>query len=93
MGTFHPDPHPLHGITCVVDTRGPRLWVGRVGTVDASGVLLMGADLFEETPGGPTKEEFVRRAASMGVWERHRRVLVPADEVASVRRLGDVEGA
>jgi hypothetical protein len=87
VGTFHPDAHALHGITCVVDPKGPRLYVGRVGTVDEAGVLLMGADLFEETPGGPTKAQFLERAARLGVWERLTQVRVPASEVASVAPL------
>jgi hypothetical protein len=92
VGTFHRDHHPLHGITCVVDTAGPRLYVGRVGTIDEGGVLLMGADLFEETPGGTTKADFLTRAVRVGVWERHAQVHVPATEVRSVQPLSEVAG-
>ena len=74
-----------------MDTKGPRVWVGRVGTIDAAGVLLMGADVFEEAPGAGTKADFLARVARLGFWERHGQVRVPAAEVASVRPLGDLE--
>lgn len=93
MGTFHHDTHPLHGITCVVDTKGPRVWVGRVATIDGTGVQLMGADLFDEAPGGETKADFLARVARLGFWERHGQVRVPAEEVVSVRPLGELRTA
>ena len=42
MGTFHHDKHELHGITVVVDTEGPKVFVGRcdeeaIGKVGTSG--------------------------------------------------------
>ena len=90
MGTFHHDTHPLHGITCVLDTAGPRLYVGRLHEADARTVLLHDADVFDEVAGGPTKEQYLARAAAVGVWPRHRSLAVDAAEVTSVRRLGDV---
>jgi hypothetical protein len=92
MATFHPGHHPLHGVTCAVDTTGPRLFVGRIGSIDGGGVVLMGADLFEETPGGPSKADYLARAARFGVWERHGQVLVTASEVRSVRPLSEFAG-
>ena len=89
MGTFHRDAHPLHGITCVVDTRGPRLYVGRVGTIDGECVVLMAAAVFEEEPGGLSKDEWLARAARIGVHERPGEVRVPASDVAGVRPLAE----
>ena len=40
MGTFHQDRGELHGITVVVDTRGPRVYVGRCETEDAQEIVL-----------------------------------------------------
>lgn len=88
--TFHPHAHDLHGITCVVDTTGSRVYVGRVDVVDQHGIVLMGVDVHEEQPGTISKREFVRRAARTGAWPRFDRVLVPAGEVLSVERLADV---
>ncbi len=90
MGTFHHDAHELHGITCVVETTGPRTFIGRVDTIDARGVVMHDADLHEEAPGASTKDAWIVKAARVGHWPRHPTVVVPVDEVASVRRLGDV---
>jgi hypothetical protein len=89
MGTFHPHAHPLHGITCVVDTKGARVLVGRVDTADEREVVLLDVDVHEEAPGAASKDEWVRRTARVGPWRRHARVAVPAGEVASIRRLAE----
>lgn len=90
MGTFHQDTHALHGITCVVETRGARLYVGRVHEAGPDGVLLHDVDVFEEVAGGPTKAAYLARAAQVGVWVRHKSFVVPAADVTSIRRLGDL---
>jgi len=90
MGTFHQDKGELHGVTVVVDTDGPEVFVGRCHEVRPDGVLLLDADVHAAAEGAPSKDEWVRRAALYGVWGRHRQVLVPASKVTSIRRLGDV---
>ena len=91
MGTFHDDLGALHGITVVVDTNGPRVVVGRCHEMTEQGILLHDADVHDASEGDVSKEEFVRRAAEVGVWAKHKSFIVPADEVTSVTRLGDVE--
>ncbi len=39
MGTFHQGKSDLHGITVVVETRGPELYVGRCDDVTERGVI------------------------------------------------------
>ncbi len=90
MGTFHHDTHELHGMTVVVETRDGPIYVGRCDTVREDGVVLVAADRFEPTSGGPTREEYLATAARYGVHERLAHVLVPAATVTSVRRLADV---
>lgn len=90
MGTFHQDKGELHGVTVVVDTDGPEVFVGRCHEVRPDGVLLLDADAYAATEGAVSKDAWVRRAAEYGVWARHRQVLVPAAKVTSIRRLGDV---
>jgi hypothetical protein len=90
VGTFHREAHALHGITVVLDLRGPRVVVGRLDTMDERSVVLRDADVHEEAPGGPTKAEYLRQAARFGTWKKHDRLVVPASEVASLVRLGDV---
>jgi hypothetical protein len=90
VGTFHQDKGELHGITVVVDTDGPEVFVGRCHEVTPEGVVLLDADVHRAEPGQPGKEEWVRRAALYGVWARHRHLVVPQARVASIRRLGEV---
>ncbi len=92
MGTFHHGKGDLHGITVVVDTHGPEIWIGRCDTVTDEGVLLLGADRHEVEAEGrsPSKDEWVGKAARFGAWPRIDRVVVPASVVASIRRLSDV---
>jgi hypothetical protein len=91
MGTFHQDKGELHGITVVVDTTGPEVFVGRCHEVTAAGVVLLDADAHVADEGAASKDAWVRRAARFGVWGRHRHLVVPGERVASIRRLGDVE--
>jgi hypothetical protein len=89
MGTFHHDKGDLHGITVVVDTAGPRVYVGRCDTMDDDRIVLLDADLHEDGEQGRSKADYVRRAAMVGVWKKLDRVVVPMSEVASVRRLSE----
>lgn len=90
MGTFHDDKCPLHGITVVVDTPGPRVYVGRCDDMDDREIVLMDADVHEERPGGPSKEAYLARAARVGVFKRHDRLVIPRSEARSVRRLSEM---
>ena len=90
MGTFHHDAHALHGITVAVDTKGPRVFVGRVDTIDAQGVVLLDVDVHDEAAGGTSKADYLKQAAKFGTWKKHERVVVPTADVASVTRLGDL---
>lgn len=90
MGTFHSDKGELHGITVVVDTRGPKVYVGRCDEITDTAVVLLDVDEHVDGDDGRSKEEYVRRAARFGVWKKHRRLVVPRTEVESVRRLGSI---
>ena len=93
MGTFHQGKHELHGITVVVETDGPELYVGRCDDVDEGRVILLDADVHREGDGGASRAEYLARAARFGVWAKHRRLVVPRERVASVRPLGELAGA
>jgi len=90
MGTFHQGKSELHGITVVVDTTGPEIFVGRCDDEDDRGILLNDADVHRDGDGGRSKEEYLQRAAQLGVWKKYDRLLVPRDRIVSVRRLGEV---
>jgi hypothetical protein len=97
MGTFHHGRSPLHGITVVVGTRGPELYVGRCDDEDERQVVLLDADVHraapEGEPGGsaPERAAFLRRAAQVGVWGKLRRVVIPRSQVTELRPLGEIE--
>ncbi len=90
MGTFHSDHGPLHGITVVVDTHGPSVYIGRCHEERPDGIVLLDADHHEERTGGKTKREYIGEAARVGTWKRHERIVIPRAEIASVRRLGEL---
>ena len=95
MGTFHHDKGELHGITVVVDTHGPQVYIGRCDTVLPDGIVLLDGDVHDETEAGSdgtpvSKDAYVAKAAKFGVWKRFDRVIVPTNDVASIRRLGEI---
>ncbi len=90
MGTFHDDKHELHGITVVVDTAGPEIWIGRCDDMDERQVVLLDADVHREGDGGRSKQQYLERAARFGVWKKYDRVRIERDGVVSVRRLGEL---
>ena len=90
MGTFHHDKSELHGITVVVDTSGPEIYVGRCDDMDDERVILLDVDVHHDGEDGKSKDEYVTRAARFGVYKQHDRIEVPAERIASVRRLGEI---
>jgi len=90
MGTFHHDKHELHGITVVVDTAGPEIYVGRCDDIDDRRVILLDADLHRAGENGHSKDAWLERASQFGVWPKHPRLVLDRSEVTSVRRLGEV---
>jgi len=89
MGTFHDDRGDLHGITVVVETAGPEVFVGRFDLNDGASILLHDVDLHAEGEDGQSNADWVSNAARFGVWKKHASVRVPTDGVTSVRPLLD----
>ena len=93
MGTFHHDRHELHGVTVVVETDARETWIGRCDDIDARSVILRDADVFRAAPENEAtgdREAWLGAARRVGVWPRHRRAVIPAESVASVRRLAEL---
>ncbi len=90
MGTFHQNKHELHGITVVVDTDGPEIFVGRCDDMDAEKVILLAVDVHRDGDGERPKEAYVKRAAQCGTCTKHGHLVVDRARVTSVRRLGDL---
>ena len=90
MGTFHKDKSALHGITVVVDTTGPRVYIGRCDDEDSQQVILLDVDFHEDGANGKSKADYVKRAAKFGAWKKLDHVIIPRAEVVSITRLGEV---
>jgi hypothetical protein len=86
----HEHKHELHGITVVVETTGPELWIGRCDDVVGEGVILRDADVHRQGEGEKPRADWLDRARRFGVHPHHRRTVVPADRVASIRRLAEI---
>ena len=90
MGTFHSGKGELHGITVVVDTLGPKVYIGRCWEMDDRQIVLVDVDEHEEGDGGRSKDEFIRQAAKVGPWKKRDRVALPRSQVGSVMPLGAI---
>ena len=90
MGTFHQGRSELHGITVVVDTTGPEIFIGRCDDETGEGIILYDVDVHRDGDGGRSKEDYVKRAAMLGIWKKHDALMIPKEKIASVRRLGEV---
>lgn len=90
MGTFHHDKGELHGITVVVDTSGPEIFVGRCDTQDDASIVLLDVDFHEDGAEGKSKQDWLDRVAMVGPWAKHPRVVLPMEKVASVKKLAEL---
>ncbi|MGD8698058.1 MAG: hypothetical protein PVJ43_02135 [Gemmatimonadales bacterium] len=90
MGTFHSGKGHLHGITVVVDTKGPRVYIGRCWEMDDRRIVLVDVDEHADGQDGRSKRDFIRQAAKVGVWKKHERVVLAHEQVDSVAPLGAI---
>jgi hypothetical protein len=86
---FHPGHQELHGVTVVLETRGPRTYVGRFDHQDERGVHLHDVGVHDATLSELSREEFLHRCDKFGIRTEMRDLLVPSGEVARMRRLVD----
>jgi hypothetical protein len=87
---FHPGHAELHGITVVLENKGALTYVGRYDTEDERGIHLLDAGVHDAGAGDASREEYVRRSAKFGVRGDHKHLVVPADQVARITRLGEM---
>jgi hypothetical protein len=87
---FHPGHVELHGITVVLETRGPQTYVGRYDSEDAAGVHLLDVGVHDASVGQVSKDEYVRRSAQFGIRTDHKHVVVPIEQVSKITRLGEM---
>lgn len=87
---FHPGHAELHGITVVVETRGPQTFVGRYDREDERGVHLLDVGVHDERAAGLSKADYLGRTTKFGVRSDHKHLVVPSDEIAQISRLVDL---
>lgn len=92
MGTFHDDKGELHGITVIVETDGPEVFVGRFDEQTERGVILLDADTHQEGEDGRSNEEYLQGAAEYGVWKKYDRLVIAQGKVKRIYPLGEVKG-
>jgi hypothetical protein len=86
---FHPGHAELHGVTVIVETHGPRTYVGRYDSEDAQGLHMLDVAIHEE-PAEVSKDEYIRKSAKFGIRSQHRHLLIPREEVVRITRLGEL---
>jgi hypothetical protein len=86
---FHPGHQELHGVTVVLETCGDQTYVGRFDSQDERGVHMHDVGVHDASVSSRSKDEFLRRCDKFGIRPEHKDLLVPADNVASIRRLVD----
>jgi hypothetical protein len=89
---FHPGHHELHGVTVVLETRSARTYVGRFDCQDEHGVHLLDVGVHQGgSDGGSSREDYLNRTLKFGVRAEHKHVVVPADDVAGIKRLTELK--
>jgi hypothetical protein len=88
---FHPGHAELHGITVIVETNGPRTYVGRYDSQDQQGVHMLDVGVHDQVAAAElSKEEFIKKSAKFGIRPQHKHLIVPSGEVVRVTRLVEV---
>lgn len=86
----HQEKSEHHGMTLVVDTDGPEVYIGRCDDVTEREVILLDVDVHRDGDDGRSKQQYVERAAQVGVWKKHDMFVLPRGRVTSIRRLGEI---
>lgn len=79
-----------HGINVVVETHGPRVYIGRFDSLNGFAALLHDCDV-HDAAAGEDKERYIRESATYGIDVKQRDVSVDVMQIARVRLLGEIE--
>ena len=82
----------LHGKTILVKMADGKLYVGRCSRFVERDLILVHADLHEETEGSPPRDEYLKKISKMGHWPRIEKIFLPCDEIDSVERIKERTG-
>lgn len=84
---FHPGHHDLHGITVVVDTVGPRTFIGRFDRIEDGRIQLL--NVAPHDPAAGSRDEFVRRSHKFGVPAALGHLALPESDVTAILPLSE----
>ena len=76
----------------MVETNGSLTYVGRYDSEDERGVLMLDVGVHDAAAGALSREEYLRRSAKFGIRSEHKHLVVPADQVSRIMRLGEMVG-
>ena len=93
MGTFHDNLGPLHGITVVVQTNTPTVYVGRCHEATPDFVLLHDVDEHTDGDNNQSTDQYIAQAAKWGVFKKHNALRIPGDIVTQVTPLNQFPSA
>ena len=81
------NPEELHGMTVVVETSGPTVFIGRFDQQLGDHYLLHDVDVFQDGAEGVSRQAYLAKAAAFGVWVKQKDVHISVPEVVSIRKL------
>ena len=79
-----------HGINVVIETNGPRIYIGRFDSLNGFEALLHDCDV-HDVKASENKEQYIRETATYGINVTHRDATVDAMSIQRVRTLGEIE--
>jgi hypothetical protein len=86
---FHPSHEELHGVTVVVETTGPRTYVGRYDSRDDRGVHMRDVGFHDPAVEDLSKDEYIRTTKKFGIKTQFKDFTVPLNEVSRIVRLAE----
>ena len=73
----------------MVETTGPLTYVGRYDSEDERGVHMLDVGVHDRAA-GDSKDEYVSKSARFGIRTIHKHLVVPAEQVVRITRLGSM---
>lgn len=87
---FHPGHEELHGITVLVDGKSGRAYLGRYHEQAERGVVMHDVGVHDPATESLDRQAWLARQLRFGVKVDHKQLVVPPNEVGSIRRLADL---